>query len=60
MRIVVEHGASVHADGIPPLARAVQLEHAGIVDFLVKNGALTRDGREKALGVALEHGLLRR
>lgn len=56
-KMLIENGADVHAGYVPPIACAVRIEHAGIVDLLVKNGALTRKGREKALKVADGHGL---
>lgn len=56
-RILVENGADVRAGETPPLVRAVRVEHAGLVDLLRKNGAMTAEGRERALREARERGL---
>lgn len=56
-KILIENGADVHAGKVPPISCAVRMEHTGLVNLLVKNGALTRKGRKKALQVADECGL---
>lgn len=55
--MLIKAGADVRAGHDPPIACAVRLEHAGIVELLAKNGALTRRGWKISKEVIREHGL---